>query len=180
MDDSWVAAYQELLMLEKEKVDKYGHVDPPVETSFLSREEVDRICIRNGVDPQQFLSSDLVVQYPGYGWRTMHFDLIYRIIHIRNLEWQTPIPLEYKIEMNSEPVPDFGSYKFGNILPELIPKESVLKVILSILGKTKYEGLSSYQLPIVKELLSDKPRYTNGCYRSPDSIWQDRLPSFCL
>jgi superfamily II DNA/RNA helicase len=167
MDDSWVAAYQELLMLEKEKVDKYGHVDPPVETSFLSREEVDRICIRNGVDPQQFLSSDLVVQYPGYGWRTMHFDLIYRIIHIRNLEWQTPIPLEYKIEMNSEPVPDFGSYKFGNILPELIPKESVLKVILSILGKTKYEGLSSYQLPIVKELLSDKPRYTTVAIVAP-------------
>jgi len=167
MRDSWVATYQELLELEKQKVDKYGIRDPPDINSFLSEEEVITVCMRNKVDPHQFLSSDLMVRYPSVGWRTIHFDLIYRIIHIRNLEWQTPIPLEYRIEMHSEPVPDFGRHKFDDILPKLVSKESVLRIILQALGERKYKGLSSYQLPIVEELLSDNPRYKTVAIVAP-------------
>ena len=167
MNDLWVATYHELLELEKKKVDEFGLEEPPNPASFLSIEEIKSICLKNRVEFQQFISSGLLVQYPGLGWRTMHFDLIYRIVHIRNLEWQAPIPLEYRVEIQSEPVPDFGRYKFSEVLPELIPDESVRKIILSALAKSKYEGLSSHQLLIIKELLSKKPKYATAAIVAP-------------
>ena len=167
MNDLWVATYHELLELEKKKVDEFGLEEPPNPASFLSTEEIKSICLKNRVEFQQFISSGLLVQYPGLGWRTMHFDLIYRIVHIRNLEWQAPIPLEYRVEIQSEPVPDFGRYKFSEVLPELIPDESVRKIILSALAKSKYEGLSSHQLLIIKELLSKKPKYATAAIVAP-------------
>jgi len=167
MNDSWVATYQELLEIEKRKVDEYGLGDPPDSRSFLSKEEIVSACMKNKVDPQEFLSSNLVLQYPNYGWRTIHFDLLYRLVNIRNLEWQIPIPLEYKIEMSYEPVPDFGRYKFEEILPRLILNETILQIILSAFSKSKYKGLSSYQRPIVEELLSSEPRYTTAAIIAP-------------
>jgi len=170
VNDSWTMTYQELLELEKEKLEKNGDIrfeEPPNPSSFLTAEEVRSACLRNGVDFQQFISSDLLVQYPGFGWRTMHFDLIYRIVHIRNLERQQPIPLEYRIEIKHEPVPDFGRYKFSEVLPELIPNALVREIILYALSKSKYEGLSSHQLPIVKELISKKTKYTTAAIVAP-------------
>jgi superfamily II DNA/RNA helicase len=167
MHDSWVATYQELLELEKQKVDEYGLGDPTDSRSFLSEEEIKSVCMKNKVDPQEFLSSNFLVQYPNYGWRTIHFDLLYRIVNIRNLEWQRPIPLEYKIEMKDELVPDFERYKFEEILPSLISNESVLRIILSALGESKYKGLSSYQRPIIEELLSNRPQYTTAAIIAP-------------
>jgi superfamily II DNA or RNA helicase len=167
MNDSWVSAYQELLELEKCKVDEYGLMEPPDPRSLLSDEEIKLICQKHGIQFMQFLSSDLLVRYSDRGWRTMHFDLIYRIIHIRNLEPQVPIPLEYKIEIQSEPVPNFGYHKFAQVLPKLIPKESLREIILLALSKSKYEGLSSHQLPIVEELLSRKSKYTTAAIVAP-------------
>jgi DEAD/DEAH box helicase domain-containing protein len=167
MDDSWVAAYQELLELEKQRIDKFGFKEPPDPSSFLPDEEVRSVCLKYGVEFQRFLSSDLIVQYSDLGWRTMHFDLIYRIVHIRNLERQAPIPLEYRIEIQSEPVPDFGRHKFSEVLPKLVPNESVRNTVLLTLGKSKYEGFSSHQLPIVKELLSEKAGYRTAAIVAP-------------
>jgi superfamily II DNA/RNA helicase/ribosomal protein S27E len=167
MNDSWVAAYQELLELEKRKVDDIGLGEPPDSASFLSDDEVKSVCQRHRIEFQRFISSDLMVQYSGLGWRTMHFDLIYRIVHIRNLEKQAPIPLEYKIEIQSEPVPDFNRHKFSEVLSELIPNKSAQETILLTFSKSKYEGLSSHQLPIVEELLSKKPRYRTAAIVAP-------------
>jgi DEAD/DEAH box helicase domain-containing protein len=165
MNDSLVTTYQKLLELEKNKIDKYGleSLDP---RSFLSYEEIEQICLNNGVKFQDLLSSDLLVEYPRYGWRTIHFDLIYRLIHIRNLETQPPIPLEYRIELSPEPVPDFGRYKLSYVLSELVPNESVREIIISALNK-KYEGLSSHQLPIVKELLSKRSKFSTVAIVAP-------------
>jgi superfamily II DNA/RNA helicase len=165
MNDSLVTTYQKLLELEKGKIDKYG-LESLDRRSFLSDEEIEQICLNNGVKFQDLLSSDLLVKYTRYGWRTMHFDLIYRLIHIRNLETQPPIPLEYRIELQSEPVPDFGRYKLSQVLSELIPNESVREIIISALSK-KYEGLSSHQLPIVKELLSKKSKFSTVAIVAP-------------
>jgi replicative superfamily II helicase len=165
MNDSLVTTYQKLLKLEMDKIDKYG-LESLDQRSFLSYKEIEQICLNNGVKFQDLLSSDLLVEYPRYGWRTMHFDLIYRLIHIRNLETQPPIPLEYRIELQFEPVPDFGSYKLSQVLSELIPNESVREIIISALSK-KYEGLSSHQLPIVKELLSKKSKFSTVAIVAP-------------
>ena len=165
MNDSLVATYQKLLELEKNKIDKYG-LESLNPRSFLSYEEIEQICLNNGVKFQDLLSSDLLVEYPRYGWRTIHFDLIYRLIHIRNLETQPPIPLEYRIELSPEPVPDFGRYKLSYVLSELIPNESVREIIISALNK-KYEGLSSHQLPIVKELLSKRSKFSTVAIVAP-------------
>jgi superfamily II DNA/RNA helicase len=163
LNASWVSAYQDLLEQEEKKVNEAGFKDV---RSFLSIKEINSVCEKYGIDLEQFLSSDLLVEYPEFGWRTIHFDLIYRIVHIRNLERQAAIPFEYRIEKRSEPVPDFGRHKFEEVL-ELIPNESVRRIVLSALCKSKYEGFSSHQLPIVRELLSKEPRYTTVAIVAP-------------
>lgn len=171
MNASLIAIYQELLKKEKEKVAKFGLIDPPHPDSLLSYDEIESVCRRYGVEPQRLLSSYRMVQYSDNGWHTMHFDLIYRLVNIRNLEKQIPIPFEYRIEIQSEPVPDFDRYKFDDVLGELILDESVLNIVRAAFSnnklKEKYKGLSSHQLPIVKELLSEKSRYRTAVIAAP-------------
>lgn len=166
--DSWIDAYQELLKLEKQRIDNIGLREPADKRSFLSDQDVESVCQKYGIGDvgrDKFLS-DLMVNYPGLGWRTIHFDLIYRLVNIRNLERQRPIPFEYSIKIKEEPVPDFTSHKLSKVLPELVPNESVQNAILSALA-SKYEGLSSYQLPIVSELLSKRSKYTTAAIAAP-------------
>lgn len=153
MDEDLVALYQDLLLMEYKKIAERGFKDTTDQGAFLTKEEIIEKCITHGIDAKEFFSTNLLVEFPGVGYRTTHFDLIYRLIHIRNLERQNPIPLEYRIERNTEPVPDFGRYKFGEILPQLIQNKTVLNIVTAALLKSKYEGLSSHQLPIIKELL---------------------------
>jgi hypothetical protein len=153
MDENLVALYQDLLLMEKKKIYEKGFEDTTDQGAFLTEQEIIEKCTAHGINAKEFLSSNLLVKFPKVGYRTTHFDLIYRLIHIRNLERQSPIPLEYRIELNTEPVPDFGRYKFGEILPQMIPNRTVSDIVTAALAQSKYEGLSSHQLPIVKELL---------------------------
>lgn len=146
--------YQSLVEKELDKLDKtdYNFTDP---SSFITREEIEEVC-----DNSTFLSlveKGLLIPYTKSNYRTSHVDLIFRLVHIRNLEEQRPIPLEFKIVKRKELVPDYGFHKFSNILPEIIPdtknKELVKEILLATIAN-RYEGLSSYQLPMVKELIS--------------------------
>jgi superfamily II DNA/RNA helicase len=156
MDERLVRLYQDLLLLEKDKIDEKGLENTADPDAFLTEQEIVEKCTARGINPKEFLSSDLLVKFSNVGYRTIHFDLIYRLIHIRNLERQNPIPLEYRIELQPEPVPDFGRYKFNEIMPQLVRNNAVSDMLISALSQSKYEGLSSHQLPIVKELLSGK------------------------
>ena len=100
----------------------------------------------------------LIVPFREGIYRTTHFDLIYRLVQIRNLEHQRSIPLEFKTVLKKELVPDFGRYKINTALPEIIKspyKNLIIKCLTTSLRRAEYKGLSSYQFPIVRELLSN-------------------------
>lgn len=153
-DDAFVAAYQELLIKEYDR-NKSGLKEPPDNSSLLSNDEVISVCKKHGVDPD-FFKSKVLVEYPNNCWRTIHFDLIYRLIHIRNIELQAPIPLEHRIEMHKELVPDYERHQLNQILPKLIQNRSVLEIVNSALTTHGYRALSSHQLPFIDELLTRK------------------------
>jgi superfamily II DNA/RNA helicase len=158
-----VTVYQKLLQLEYEK---YKNMNEISEGPFLSYDEIEKICSEHGIKLCELVDRDLLVEYPK-GWRSIHFDLIYRLVYIRNRETQRPLPLEYRIDIRSEPVPDFDKYKFNEVLNQLVSDNSVFQVVTKALEKSNYRGLSSYQLPIIKELLSKKSKFVTAAIVAP-------------
>jgi len=145
--------YQKLIDLEITKLEKcdFNFSD---EKSFLTSHDIKTIA-SNAVS--ELIINGLLIPYENGRYRTAHLDLIFRMVHIRNLEHQRPIPLEFKVVRKKELVPDFGKHQIGNILQYLIVgqyAEQVREALMRALEKGGYKGLSSYQLPIVKELIS--------------------------
>src|SRR5213083_436585 len=84
-------SYQQLVNEETKRVVELGFDNPK---SMLSKQAVLNVVKES--DLLELVNSGLLVEY-GEGYRTSHLDLIRRIVTIRNLEPQRPIPFEYKI-----------------------------------------------------------------------------------
>lgn len=147
------SAYQGLIELEHAKLEKCDY-DFLNSASFLSLDEIKGICKDN---TQTVIDERLVVQYSERAYRTTHIDLIYRVLQIRNLEHQRPIPLEFKIKIKKELVPDYDRYKIDDVMSDLLQNRDEAKLISTVVSeslKQVYRSLSSYQYPIIKQLLS--------------------------
>src|SRR5437899_861624 len=92
--------YQRLVSEETRAVVEFGFEDP---RSMLSKQNIESIV--SDFDFSNLVREGLLIDY-GNGYRTSHLDLIRRIIYIRNLEPQRPIPFEHKIVAKEELVPD--------------------------------------------------------------------------
>ncbi len=155
--DDDVAAYQKLVEMEYEKYEKLKNIgydfDKPM--TFLTAEDIRRVGIDDNT-LNDMLSRGLIIQFGRDLYRTTHFDLIYRLTRIRYFESQPPLTLEFNITMKKELVPDFGAYKVDDIFETIKSpyKDLILKLLSTSLHKKGYEGLSSYQYQIIKELLS--------------------------
>ncbi len=153
-DEELTSIYQKLIEMEYEKLKKfdYNFNDPQ---TFLTTNDI--LTIGANVSVSDLVLKGLIVPFREGVYRTTHFDLIYRLVQIRNKEDQRPIPLEFKIVLKKELVPDFGRYEINTVLPEIIEspyKNLIIKCLITSLRQAGYKGLSSYQLPIVRELLS--------------------------
>lgn len=155
-DVELVSIYQRLIEKENEKLEKFDHNfnDP---RTFL----VDRDITSLNASVSDLVLKGLIIPFQEGIYRTAHFDLIHRLVHIRNLEHQRPIPLEFKIVLKKELVPDFGRYEINKVLPEIVEspyKNLVIRCLTTSLRRAGYRGLSSYQFPIIRELLSGSYR----------------------
>jgi len=153
-DEELTSIYQKLVEREYEKLEKfdYNFSDP---RTFLTKNDI--LTIDANMSVSDLVLKGLIIPFQEGVYRTTHFDLIYRLVQIRNLEHQRPIPLEFKIVLKKELVPDFGRYEINTILPEIINspyKNLIIKCLITSLRRAGYKGLSSYQFPIVRELLS--------------------------
>jgi len=146
--------YQKLVEMEYEKLKKFDYnFDDP--RTFLTTNDI--LTTGANVSVSDLVLKGLIIPFQEGVYRTTHFDLIYRLVQIRNREHQRPIPLEFKVVLKKEWVPDFGRYEINKVLPEIIEspyKNLVTKCLLASLRRAGYKGLSSYQFPIVRELLS--------------------------
>ena len=156
------AAYQELLEKELEPYLKDKDKIPmPINTEnytkySLKDQDINKICEKYGVDCNK-LKSYLIHNSQGGGFHTSHFDLIYRIVNIRNLIFQSPIPLEYRIEVNKEPVPDFGMWQLGKLLESINVQSNVIGMIVKALNKNSSNkndfGISKFQKEVIFKIL---------------------------
>jgi len=165
--------YQKLVKIEFNKLSNNNFNFNEPET-FLTKED-----IQNALNEEKNMSFDvlfnelvsngLLVKFQENAYRTTHFDLIYRLVYIRNLEYQNPIPFEFKIILKEEFVPDFGRYEISKILPEIVKSsinnELVIKLLEVALSKSGYKGLSTYQFSLIKSILSGS--YVNVAIVAP-------------
>jgi hypothetical protein len=154
MDERMSDIYHKLLETEYEKLKKcnFNFKNP---RSFLT---ISDICnVSPDVNISELVLMGFLIPFHDEVYRTMHFDLIYRLINVRNLEHQPPIPFEFKIVLKKELVPDFGKYDI-DLIQELLPafphRDFIIKCLRTSLRRTGYSGLSSYQFLMLKELLS--------------------------
>jgi hypothetical protein len=150
------AAYQRLVQIELSRLEgsQYNFESP---TTFLTADDVRATGAK--ITASDLLLKGLLVSHSQNTFRTSHVDLIFRIVNIRNLEEQRPIPLEFKIVSRPERVPDFGAHKLADVLPKILPVSNVKDVLTRILEESlsgSIAGLSSYQVPIISALLSEK------------------------
>ena len=153
-DEELLSIYQRLLEIEHEKLERFGYNfnDPK---TFLTTNDI--LAVGTNVNVSDLVLRGLIIPFQEGIYRTTHFDLIYRLVHIRNLEYQYPIPLEFKVIIKKELVPDFGRYEIGTTLSEIIKspyKDLIVKCLTISLRHAGYTGLSSYQFPMIQELLS--------------------------
>jgi superfamily II DNA/RNA helicase len=150
--------YQALVEYEIDKLDKtnYDFNEPK---SFLNKEDIAKLT--NESSFSELAKKELLIDYGENKFRTAHIDLFFRLIQIRNLEPQRPIPLEFRIVKKKELVPDYGRYKFSEIFNEMIPKSAYSKILIETLLNSipsKFDGLSSYQYPMINAILSSEYR----------------------
>jgi superfamily II DNA/RNA helicase len=153
-DEELTTIYQKLIEIEYDKLKKFEYNFNYPKT-FLTINDI--ITVSTNVSISDLVSKGLIIPFQGNMYRTAHFDLIYRLIYIRNLEYQCPIPLEFKIILKKELVPDFGRYEINEALQKIFEspyKDLIIKCLITSLQRAGYKGLSSYQFPIVQEMFS--------------------------
>lgn len=155
ISEDYCRVYQDLISKECEKID-LEEPDLSNENTFLSQEEIESAC--NGVtSTKELRENNHICKYGNDQYRTFHLDLIYRLIKIRNREQRSHIPLEHIIDRKSEPVPDFGKHDLKGLLSDLdslsISDDHIEKFASVYEEKDWFEGLSSHQKPIVKNLI---------------------------
>jgi len=162
--ENLVAAYQELLKRELEPYIKGRSSseweDSPIEIkNFFTDQDINDVCKEYNVQDCNELKSFLI-DYGKYGIRgyhTFHFDLIYRIVNIRNIISQPPIPLEYSIEMDEEPVPDFNRWR----LSEVITQEELLKALRETTFEGKEPTISTFQKEVILKIFNKEKEPRN-------------------
>jgi len=166
------AAYQELLKKELEPfLSDKDKSEPLNDVNFkkymLKDKDISEVCREYDIKDCNKLKSYLI-DYSQHGieeggYHTPHFDLIYRIVNIRNLIFQLPIPLEYRIEKDEELVPDFGKWGLGkdvlneNILKNIGITSEDIDLIEKALGKNG-SRVSTFQKDVILKILESSTR----------------------
>lgn len=147
--------YQTLIGKEYKKISS-ENPDLSSDKTFLSKEEIEGIC-EGDISLETLENKKLIHKYEEDKYRTSHFDLMYRLIKIRNLEHQPPLSLEHVIKRTTELVPDFGQHDLEEILSDLLGTvfegEMIERIAEAFKVTENITGLSSHQKPIVEKLI---------------------------
>lgn len=149
-------AYRDLIRHEYEKYTAAGNQQALGDASLrLTTEEIEA---RVDDDTREtLLETGKLVEYDDGTYRTSHFDLLFRIVNIRNREQQPSLVSEHKIELEEQYVPDFDTHAIEDVLSSL-PAEHRADVISQI-KSVGVNTVSSHQRPVIESLLEDEAEY---------------------
>jgi DEAD/DEAH box helicase domain-containing protein len=146
MKDRLIECYHELLEYERNKLRSNGDIF--TDASKLERGEIENISKRFGISLSDLQKERLVVLYPDDKFRTLHYDMIFRLVNIRAFETGSRIPLEYKIYQHQEYLPNFDERSVEEV--------NVSNEIKEMLIKSKKRTLSNFQLEYINYILEGK------------------------
>ena len=157
-----VEPYHALIDLEYEKYSAGG--EDLSKAKFSKSEAVRQFTVKLGINLseaeatfERLLNSGFIVAIGENSFRTLHFDLAYRISNIRVAYDSIRYPLEAKVYIKDEGMPNFSAIPFEQ-LEEILPKEiyTILEESLKKAGKhgEKIEGLSVFQWEAVRKIVS--------------------------
>ncbi len=141
-----INCYHELLKFEREKLRKAS--DDFLAAERLKEKEVKSICKKFGVDLKDLLRERLLFKYPDGTFRTLHYDIVFRLVHIREREVGSRIPLECKIYQSIEFLPDFTERSIEGLDLPLEIKE--------MLSKSDKRTLSNFQFEYINAISKGK------------------------
>lgn len=159
-----VEAYHALIDLEYKKYDRTKNLSD----AKFSEEEAIRALGNIVSDPKSVLKElvdrGFIVDLGDY-YRTLHFDVAYRAANIR-IQYDTGrYPLEAKVFVDEEPLPEWRDHKFEE-LKDVIKDENIYSALAYALYKGGYKGLgggevggfSDFQWNSIKEILTGKEK----------------------
>lgn len=146
MKENLIECYHQLLEHEREKLRKENDKFTP--QSRLQLEEVTDLCKRFGLTIGDLEKEKLLIKYPDGTFRTLHYDMIFRLLNLRPYEFGSKLPLEFKIIQYPE---RFFDFEEKNIEEINIPKE--VKIALF---KSGINTISNYQFEYIQNILSGR------------------------
>lgn len=146
--DNLVRCYHDLLKLEYQKIYENGY--KLNENSMLTQEEVKDTCRKFNINFYRLLKEKLIIKYPSGGFRTVHYDLIYRMINIRAFPFGSRIPLEYAIYQFEDYLPDFKEVPLDEV--------QLRREIKNSLFASGINSFSKFQLIYINEILRGEKR----------------------
>ena len=145
-------------MVEESKLEarNFRFEDPETRLKAL---EVSQVAEAKGSSASELV--ELLVRYPDNTFRTMHFDLVFRAVHLEPDINAKQIPLEFLIpKIRTEEMPEFDEIALESLsnISRLPSSES--NALLNALKGAGYKGLAYHQSDLIKRIMSDKSR----CY----------------
>jgi len=149
-------AYRELIRREYEKYTEANDQQALGNASLrLTKDEIN--CWIDDDIKDELHEDGKLIEYDDGTYRTSHFDLLFRIVNIRNREQQPSLVSEHKIEIEEQYVPDFDTHPVEDVLSDLPPEHR-----LDLISQIKSAGIdtvSSHQRPVIESLLDDETKY---------------------
>ena len=158
--DSLIDCYHELILYEYKKLKNSDFLFDNADSRLLTN-EVNDIVSKYGFNIEEILSQGLLVRYPDETFRTMHMDLIFRVVNLRAASWSPKIPLEFKIpDPRIENLPSFEEVKLHELKEITKLSDDFLDILCKSLRESGYKGLAFHQYYYLKKLLSEEHK----CY----------------
>jgi DEAD/DEAH box helicase domain-containing protein len=146
MKEHLIECYHELLELERKKLRANGDIF--TDASKLERGEIENISKKFGTSLSDLQKERLLVLYPDGKFRTLHYDMIFRLVNIRAFETGSRIPLEYKIYQHQEYLPNFDE--------KSVDEMNISDEVKEMLIKSDKRTLSNFQLEYINHILKEK------------------------
>lgn len=149
--------YSDCITTEKVKLEEgLTEGSPNFNNICLTENEIKCLCSKLAHDRNRCFNNliryNLLVDYGNGKFCTTHSDLLYRLVNIRNLYEQAPIPFEFKLTYKEEKVPDYNAKPLST-LSSLITNPQVTNILVNALIGINVKGFSDYQYKNLEELL---------------------------
>jgi superfamily II DNA/RNA helicase len=146
MRDRLIDCYHNLLKLERRKLREDG--DNFTTASRLEKQEIENICKKFNLTINDLQKERLLVLYPDGKFRTLHYDMVFRLINIRPFEIGSRIALEYKIYQYPEYLPNFNE--------KPVNASDLSDEIKEMLIRSGKVALSNFQLEYIRRILKEE------------------------